>query len=358
MQMNARSVNLALYSLPMNAGRYSRQILFSGIGNEGQDALSKSRVTIIGCGALGSLQAEMLVRAGIGSLRIIDRDFVEESNLPRQLLFTEADAKENQPKAIAAARRLKLINSEIHLDALVTDVNYANIEDLIADAQIIVDGTDNFETRYLINDAAVKSGTPWVYGAAVGSYGVQMTIRPGITPCLRCIWSDPPSPGTFPTCDTGGVILTAIGMVASAQVTEALKLLIGRFDDLHNSLLEFDVWTSRFGRLNVKEARLADCSCCWKKDFAFLASHGGQLATTLCGRNAVQVLPGGRDSRVDLNELAENLKAVGEVTVNQYLLRLHARPYEITVFADGRGIIQGTEDTALARSLYSRYVGS
>lgn len=341
----------------MNAGRYSRQILFSGIGNEGQEALSKSRVTIIGCGALGSLQAEMLVRAGIGSLRIIDRDFVEESNLPRQVLFTEADAKENQPKAIAAARRLKLINSEINLDPLVADVNYANIEDLISDAQVILDGTDNFETRYLINDAAVKHGTPWVYGAAVGSYGVQMTIRPGITPCLRCIWNDPPSPGTFPTCDTGGVILTAIGMVASAQVTEALKLLSGRIQDLHNSLLEFDVWTSRFARLNVKDARLADCSCCWKKNFTFLASHGVQMATTLCGRNAVQVSPGARDSRIDLKELAEHLKASGEVTVNQYLLRLHARPYEITVFADGRGIIKGTEDPALARSLYSRYVG-
>ncbi len=340
----------------MNAGRYSRQILFSGIGIEGQEALSKSRVIIIGCGALGSVQAEMLVRAGIGSLRIVDRDFVEESNLPRQVLFTEADAKENQPKAIAAATRLKHINSDIHLDPVVADVNYANIEDLIADAHVILDGTDNFETRYLLNDAAVKHGKAWVYGAAVGSYGVQMTIRPGVSPCLRCIWSDAPSPGTFPTCDTGGVVLPAIGMVASAQVTETIKLLVGRLDDLHNSLLEFDVWTSRFARLNVKDARLADCPACGKRDFAFLASRGGQMVTTLCGRNAVQVSPG-RSSRIDLSELAENLKASGAVTVNRYLLRLHAQPYEITVFADGRGIIKGTEDTALARSLYSRYVG-
>jgi len=336
--------------------RYSRQILFTGIGEQGQQRLAHSRVVIIGCGALGAMQAEMLARAGIGALRLVDRDFVEESNLQRQVLYDERDACEHLPKAVAAAARLGRINSEIAIESVVTDVNYANVERLISDADVVVDGTDNFETRYLLNDAAVKLGKAWVYGAAVGSYGVQMTIRPRVTACLRCVFPEPPAPGTTPTCDTSGVILPIIATVASLQVAEALKLLTGRLEDLHGSLVQVDLWANTSTRVKLGEARTGDCRACGLGLYDFLSARSGQLVTTLCGRNAVQISPG-TETRVDFARLAGQLQGAGKVTFNPYLLRFVANGYEITVFQDGRGIVKGTEDGSVARSLYARYIG-
>ncbi len=339
-----------------NIGRYSRQVLFSGIGEEGQIRLAQSRAAIIGCGALGSLQAEMLTRAGIGSLRVIDRDFVEESNLHRQVLFDESDAASNLPKAIAAATRLNRISSTTSIESRVTDVNYSNVEDLIEDVDVVLDGTDNFETRFLINDAAVKLGKPWVYGAAVGAHGVQMTIRPHETPCLRCIFPEVPAAGTTPTCDTAGVILPIIATIVSYQVVEALKLLTGRISDLHGSLIQIDLWSNRLTSVRLNDTKSADCPTCAGGRYDFLNSRAGQLATPLCGRNAVQISPGTK-SHLDFEVLARQLRSAGKVEFNQYLLRLITKSFEITVFPDARGIIKGTEDANVARSLYARYIG-
>lgn len=340
----------------MHVDRYSRQVLFAGIGTEGQERLRSSHAVLIGCGALGAMQAEMLVRAGVGRLRLVDRDFIEESNLHRQILYDEHDAAHHIPKAIAAAARLNRINSQIAIEPIVKDINYTNIEDMIRDADVVLDGTDNFETRYLINDAAVKLKKPWIYGAIVGAYGVQMTIRPGITPCLRCIWPDPPAPGTTPTCDTAGVILPIIATIAAFQVTEALKLMTGQITKLHGTLLQFDVWANSFTRLKLSEARLIDCPTCAQGCYDFLSAHRSQLATTLCGRNSVQIWPA-IETRIDFTQLAAQLSNANEVTFNRYLLRFTVDSYEITVFSDARSIIKGTEDLSLARSLYARYIG-
>jgi molybdopterin/thiamine biosynthesis adenylyltransferase len=340
----------------MNFERYSRQILFAGIGAAGQERITRSRAVLIGCGALGAMQAEKLARAGCGRLRLVDRDFIEESNLHRQVLYDEADAAAHLPKAVAAANRLGQINSSIEVEPVVADVNYANIEDLVRDADLILDGTDNFETRYLINDAAVKLGKPWMYGAAVGSYGVQMTIRPHQTACLRCIFPEPPAPGTAPTCETSGVVLPIIATVVSFQVAEALKILAGRIEKLHGALVQFDLWENELKKVRLDRAKLADCPACGKGQFDFLNARGGQLAMPLCGRDAVQIWPGS-ETRLDFTALAERLRSAGEVKVNPYLLRFAAEGYEITVFADARGIVKGTEDPQVARSLYARYIG-
>lgn len=340
----------------MSFDRYSRQMLFAGIGREGQEKIGKSRLVIIGCGALGALQAEMLARAGIGRLRLIDRDFIEESNLHRQVLYDEADAAARLPKAVAASNRLRRINSSIEIEPVVADLNYANVEDLIADTDAVLDGTDNFETRYLVNDAAIKLGKPWIYGAAVGSYGVQMTVRPEATPCLRCLFPEPPAPGSSPTCDTAGVILPVVAVIASYQAAEALKLVTGQTGKLHGGLLQFDLWENRLTRLRLEGAKLADCPACGKRRFDYLSARGGQMATSLCGRNAVQISPASA-SRIDFAALAARLEGAGEVTFNPYLLRLSTGGYEITVFADARGIVRGTEDAQVARSLYARYIG-
>lgn len=340
----------------MDVSRYSRQTLFAGISAAGQQRLAAGCVAIIGVGALGAMQAEMLARAGLGRLILIDRDFVELSNLHRQVLYDESDAAAQLPKAVAAANRLQRINSAVDIEAVVKDVNYANIEDLIRDADIVLDGTDNFETRYLINDAALKLGKPWIYGAAVGSYGVQMTIRPGLTPCLRCLFPDPPAPGTSPTCDTAGVILPVIAAVVSHQIAEALKLLTGRFEKLHGALLQFDLWENGTTRMNLDRARLDDCPACGRGEYEFLSARSGQMATAMCGRNAVQIWPGNA-TKLDFDALAAQLRLTGEVKVNPYLLRFATGEYEITVFADARGIVKGTEDPQVARSLYARYIG-
>jgi len=336
--------------------RYSRQILFSGIGREGQAKLLNSRAVIIGCGALGSAQAEALARAGVGKLRIVDRDFVESSNLQRQTMFTESDAGERLPKAIAAANHIADINSDIATEPEIADVNHSNIGRLIADADVVLDGTDNFATRYLINDACVKNDVNWVYGAAVGSYGVTMTVRPRNTPCLRCIFPEAPPAASAPTCDTAGVIMPIISIVASVQVSEALKLLTGDIQSLHNSLMQFDVWRNEWRKISLG-APLTDCPTCALGKFETLNADARDFAAVMCGRQAVQISPT-ESVQIDLAALSKKLEPVGEVKANDYLLRFRTGEYELTVFQDARSIIRGTDDIATARSLYSKYVGN
>jgi molybdopterin/thiamine biosynthesis adenylyltransferase len=338
--------------------RYSRQVLFDGIGRGGQQRLARSRVVIIGCGALGAVQAETLARAGVGHLTLVDRDFVEESNLQRQIMFEESDARERLPKAVAAARRIARVNSDIKVEPIVADVNFQNIEEMIAGADLVMDGTDNFETRFLINDASVKAGLPWVYGAAVGSYGLTMTIVPGKTPCLRCVLESLPEPGSGPTCDTAGVIMPVILIIASIQSAEAMKLLTGHSDKLHRSLIRVDVWDFKLDQIDLSSMTDASaCPCCGQGRFEFLQGVGRQVTTTLCGRNAVQIIKSSA-AELDLVSLAERLRPLGEVAFNEFLLRFRVEGYEITVFRDARSIIRGTTDPALARALYSRYIGA
>jgi adenylyltransferase/sulfurtransferase len=336
--------------------RYSRQVLFDGIGEEGQRRIRESRALVVGCGALGSAQAETLARAGVGRLRIVDRDFVEESNLQRQTMFTERDARERVPKAVAAGRRVAEINSDVACETEVADVSQSNVERLVEGCDVVLDGTDNFATRFLVNDACVKRGVAWVYGAAVGSYGVTMTVRPRVTPCLRCVFPEVPAAASAPTCDTAGVIMPIISVVAAVQVAEALKLLTGRAESLHGGLLQFDVWRNEWRRIALKR-RAPDCPTCALGRFETLEAESGDMTTVLCGRNAVQVSPR-RSSRIDLDELAARLRAAGEVKANPYLVRLRAGEYELTVFEDARAIVRGTEDAGVARSLYARYVGT
>ena len=336
--------------------RYSRQILFAGIGREGQERLLRSRVLILGCGALGTAQAEALARAGVGSLRIVDRDFVEESNLQRQTMFTERDARERLPKAVACARRISEINADVAAEAAVADAHHANIERFVADRDLVLDGTDNFATRYLVNDACVKHNVNWIYGAAVGSYGVTMTVRPRVTPCLRCVFPEQPTAGSAQTCDTAGVVMPIISTVAAAQVAEALKLLAGDTNALHNSLLQFDVWRNEYRRVALG-APAPDCPACALGRYESLEAEAVEFAAALCGRDAVQISPR-RAAPIDLRALAARLARAGEVQVNEYLLRLRAGRYELTVFKDARAIIRGTDDAATARTLYARYVGA
>jgi molybdopterin/thiamine biosynthesis adenylyltransferase len=337
--------------------RYSRQILFSGIGEEGQRRLLASRAVVVGCGALGAMHVETLARAGVGQLRLVDRDVVEMSNLHRQILFTERDAAEAMPKAVAAARRVREINSDVEVEAIVEDVGPLTVERIVRGADVVLDATDNFETRFLLNDAASKAGIPWIYGAVVGGAGVTMTIRPGRTPCLRCVFETMPPPGSAPTCDTAGVVLPAVAVVASVQSAEAIKLLAGHGESLHGGLLQLDVWESRFTRISLEGLlERGDCPVCHERRYEHL-DESGQTATTLCGRGAVQIAAA-RGARIDLAALAERLCKAGEVKVNDYLLRFRTGDVEMTVFADARSIIKGVTDPAVARSLYSRYVGA
>ena len=334
--------------------RYSRQILFSAIGKIGQAKLLKSRVLIVGSGALGAAHAETLARAGIGFLRIIDRDFVEFSNLQRQTLYSEADADERLPKAIAAQNRLAAINSEIEVEAVVADINHSNVENFVKDCDLILDGTDNFQTRYLVNDACVKHRKIWIYGAAVSSYGVTMTIIPNETPCLRCIFETMPSAGSAPTCDTAGVIQPIISTISAVQTAEALKVLTENFDSLHKSLLQIDVW--REDRRKIKlGAPNPDCETCGRRNFEFLDA-ANDFSAVLCGRDAVQIVPP-KPASLDLKMLAEKLKNIGNVKQNEYLVRLIVGELELTVFRDARAIIRGTDDIAAARSVYAKFVG-
>lgn len=336
--------------------RYSRQILFAGIGANGQQKLADSQVLIIGCGALGAAQAETLARAGVGKIRIVDRDFVERSNLQRQTLFSESDAANRLPKAVAARNRIADINSEIAVEPIVADVNFSNIENLIQNCDLILDGTDNFQTRYLINDACVKNNKTWIYGAAVSSYGVTMTIQPHKTPCLRCIFETMPDAGSAATCDTAGVIQPIISVVTAAQTSEALKILTENFAKLHNSLMQFDLWENEWRKIRLS-APNADCPTCGRGEFNTLDAEQNEFAAILCGRDAVQIAPPNAVT-IDLNALKDRLEKLGAVKLNEYLLRFNTDEFEITIFRDARAIIRGTDDVVQARSLYARYVGN
>lgn len=335
--------------------KYSRQVLFAGLGPEGQRRLLASRATIVGCGAIGAAGANLLVRAGVGSIRIIDRDFVEPSNLQRQTLFDESDARKALPKAVAAEQKLRSINSGVEVKGVVADLSPRNAEVLLSGCDLLLDGTDNFETRFLINDFAVKSGRPWIYAAAVASYGLTMTIRPGLTPCLACLLeSGKSSPAPEETCDTIGVLGPIVNLVASWEVAEALKILAGRPEALHGCLLSADVWTGRMQSIHV--ARNPECRACAKHAYSYLEGQA-QPHITLCGRDSVQIHE--RSRVLNLAELALRLQAVvQDVRQNDFLVRFRIAPYEMTVFADGRAILKGTKDPAVARTLYARYLGA
>ena len=333
--------------------KYSRQILFAGIGEQGQQRLLGSSAVLVGCGAIGAATANLLVRAGLGKLRIVDRDFVEPSNLQRQTLFDEADALAALPKAIAADRKLRSINSSVSVEGIVADLSPRNAADLLSGFDLILDGTDNFETRFLINDVAVQNGQPWIYAAAVASFGLTMTIRPGSTPCLACLM-DAQRQGLEETCDTVGVLGAIVNLIASLEAAEAMKILAGRNDALHGRLIACDVWSGHFQ--SVRIARNPDCRACVRHDFTYL--HGeAQPHITMCGRDSVQIHE--RSRVLDLATLKSRLSpTVSDVRHNEFLLRFRIPPYEMTVFADGRAILKGTRDPAVARSLYARYIGA
>lgn len=333
--------------------RYSRQVLFRGIGAEGQKRLAAARVAVVGCGATGSAVAALLARSGVGTVRIIDRDYVEPSNLQRQSLFEEADAAESLPKAIAAARKIASFNSQIIVEPQVADLTPSSVEQLLSGVQLILDGTDNFETRYLVNDYAVKNSVPWIYAAAVGSYGVTLNVIPGQTACLACVFPDPPH-GTFETCETAGILNSAVNLVASVEASEALKFLVGAHDKLRRSLLSLDVWSNERAEVAASRPR-PGCRACGERDFVHLAGEG-RPHITLCGRNSVQIHE--RNRPVDFTEITERLSPHGAVRHNDFVLKFWREPYEMTVFPDGRAIIKGTTDTAVARSLYARYIGN
>jgi molybdopterin-synthase adenylyltransferase len=335
--------------------KYSRQMLFAGIGEEGQRQLLTSSAVVVGCGAIGAAAANLLVRAGVGRLRILDRDFVEPSNLQRQTLFDESDAREALPKAIAAERKLRSINSSINVEGVVADLNPRNVEELTRGFDLILDGTDNFETRFLINDLAVKLAKPWIYAGAVASYGVTMTIRPGITPCLACLLETQSNGrGLEETCETIGVLGPIVNLIASLEVAEAMKLLSRGDKHVHSRLISCDVWSGHFQ--SVRVARNPDCRACGRREFSYLEGEV-QPHITMCGRDSVQIHERGR--ALDLRVLKSRLAStVDNVQHNDFLLRFRVSPYEMTVFADGRAILKGTKDAAVARSLYARYIGA
>ena len=333
--------------------RYSHQILFQGIGAEGQKKLLSARVVIVGCGATGSVLASLLARAGVGTLRILDRDYVESSNLQRQSLFDENDARESLPKAIAAAKQIGRFNSQIVVEPHVADLTPANVDSLLGGVDLILDGTDNFETRYLINDYAVKNSVAWIYTATVGSYAVTLNVLPGETACLACVFPDPPR-GTVETCETAGVLNSAVNLAASLAATEALKFLVGARAQMRRTLLSWDVWNNQKGEVAAAHPR-AGCRACGERNFAHLAGEG-RPHITLCGRNSIQIHE--RQRPVDFAEMSARLLPHGAVRHNQFVLKFWHEPYEMTLFPDGRAIIKGTVDKAIARSLYARYVGS
>ncbi len=332
--------------------RYSRQILFSGIGEEGQRRLGNSRVVIIGCGALGTIIATSLVRAGVGKVRIIDRDFIEYHNLQRQVLFDEDDIRNGLPKAIAAERHLRKVNSSVEVEGIVADVNFTNVERLITGADVILDGLDNFETRLLINDVSLKHKIPWVYGGAISSSGMTMNIIPGETACFRCLYPTAPAPGVVPTCETAGVIAPAPFIIGSLQTAEAMKILIGA-KEINRQLILIDVWTGSFDSFEILPH--PDCPACLGR-YESLEGKFGVKATSLCGQNAVQVL-NPEVERLSFKELEARLKVVGEVTYNEFMLHFAVDGYEIVIFPDGRAIVKNTTDESLARGLYAKYIG-
>ncbi|MEM8815459.1 MAG: ThiF family adenylyltransferase [Pseudomonadota bacterium] len=358
--------------------RYHRQILLPGFGEEGQRRLLDSTALILGCGALGSVAADLLARAGVGRLLIVDRDIVETTNLQRQVLFDERDAAEGLPKAVAAKRRIARNNSQVEVTAIVDDIHYGNIERLAQDADVLVDGLDNFETRYLANDLAVKTGRPYVYGAAVGTAGMGFSVLPHgsgklpwesaqdgsfATPCFRCLFDEPPPPGSSPTCDTVGVVSAVVGLIANVQVAETLKILTGQYSRVRRSLLSVDLWQNEYLNLGVDDAySKGDCACCKHRRFDYLDGKAGSAAVSLCGRDAVQLRHREGASVPDLEVLAQRFGDGQTARLNEFMLVLHItdsnKPYEITVFRDGRAIVKGTHEPAVARTLFARYIGS
>jgi adenylyltransferase/sulfurtransferase len=333
--------------------KYSRQVLFAGIGERGQHLLGAANAVIVGCGAIGAATANLLTRAGVGKLRIIDRDFVEPSNLQRQTLFEESDALAALPKAVAAERKLRTINSSVSIEGIIADLSPRNAADLLTPFDLILDGTDNFETRFLINDFSVQSGKPWIYAAAVASYGVTLTIRPGTNPCLACLM-DTQQPALEETCDTVGVLGPVVNLIASLQAAEAIKLLAGRADALNGRLISADVWSGHFQ--SVRIARNPECRACARGEFTYLDGTA-QPHITMCGRDSVQIHE--RNRSLDLATLKSRLSpTVSDVRHNEFLLRFRIPPYEMTIFSDGRAILKGTKDPAIARSLYARYIGT
>lgn len=335
--------------------RYSRQTLFSGIGQAGQQKIETASVAVIGCGALGSVNAEMLARAGVGTLRLVDRDFVEESNLQRQSLFTERDARRGIPKAVAAERALRAVNSQIKVEGIIEDVTCDNISVLCQNSHLIVDGTDNFETRYLLNDYSFKKGIPWVYGACLGSYGIGFAFQPGKTACLQCLFEDPPEAGSIETCDTVGILAPVVHAVAAYQTAQAMKLLIG--ESPAPQIFQVDIWKNETRICSADRAREDQCPCCGAGRFRFLNGREEGRTIRLCGRNAVQVSPRRRAS-LDFQQLSERLEKSGKVAFNEYMMRVQIGEYEIALFLDGRSIIRGTEDFSVARAIYAKYIGN
>ena len=351
----------------MSDDRYSRQTLFPGIGPEGQERLARGRILVVGAGALGSASLDMLVRAGVGTVRFVDRDTVETSNLQRQSLYAEEDAREGIPKAEGARRRLAAVNPEVALEPLALDLHAGNIREVMEGTDLVLDATDNFETRYLINDAAVATGTPWIYAACVGSYGMTLTVLPGRTGCLRCVVPDVPPPGVSPTCDTAGVIAPAVQAVASYAVTEALKLLAGRMEALATGIWHLDVWERTAYRMDIGGSD-PDCPACGRREFPFLSGDAGGSLLTLCGRNAVQVRPatGGASAGAGdpdfLDRLGGRLGELpeirGSLRVTRHLLQFEVGERRLVIFPDGRAIVHGSGDPAEARTLVSRYIGN
>lgn len=358
--------------------RYHRQSLLPGFGESGQRQLLDSTALLLGCGALGSVAADMLARAGVGHLVIIDRDFVELSNLQRQVLFDEQDVGDSIPKAEAAKRKLAKINSGIKVTAIVGDINHTNIERYASGADILVDGLDNFETRYLANDLAVEKGIPYVYGAAVGTTGMAFAVLPHTdgnaaweaveggslaTPCLRCLFEEPPPPGTSPTCDTVGVLSSAVAIIANQQVAETLKILTGNFDRVSRTLLNIDLWANEILQLKVGNAyEKGNCPCCKQRRFEYLDGKAGSSAASLCGRNAVQLRQRQDSTKFDMDAVAARLREHGPVSINEFMLRASIRDsdkdYEVTLFPDGRAIVKGTDEPTVARSVFAKYVGA
>jgi adenylyltransferase/sulfurtransferase len=354
-------------------------MLLPGFGEEAQRSLMKSTAAVLGCGALGAAVADSLARAGVGRLVLVDRDFVETSNLQRQVLFDEQDAAEALPKAEAARRRIDAVNSQIDVTAIVDDINHANVERLTAGADVLIDGLDNFETRYLVNECAVRHGIPWVYGGAVGTSGMAFAVLPHsrdggsswetdaagnrATPCLRCLFADAPPPGEGATCDTAGVLGPAVSIVAGFQAAEALKILCGRFDRLSPRLLTVDPWDNRVAYVDVSRAREdGDCPCCKGRDFQFLDGRAGSSAATLCGRDAVQLRHRQQPGQLNLDEIARRLRRHGDVLSNGFMIQARitdaGKDYELTLFGDGRAIVKGTAEARVARGIYARFVGN
>ncbi len=337
----------------MNLQRYSRQTVFDEIGEAGQERLLRSRVAVIGVGAIGTVIANNLCRAGVGFVRLIDRDYVELGNLQRQVLYTEEDARQRVPKAVAACEHLREVNSEIELEPVITDVNSSNIEALISDIDLVLDGSDNLEARYLINEACFKENRPWIYAGAIVGAGMTMNIIPGETPCLRCLFSHSLPSGTGPTCSTAGVVNGITGVIASIASTEALKILIGS-SDVRKTLLAIDIWSNLFDEITIEQNR--DCPVCAHHEYKLLGRLSGSYTTSLCGRDSVQVVPGSKTT-IDIERFAQRLKGIGTVRYSRFMLQFSGGEVEFSLFPDGRAIIDKVKDESAARSIYSEYIG-